>query len=58
MPRPSDENHLTKRRDYAALSLLRFLGEDVEDADLSKLDEIAERESVTLPDQVRQLSIV
>ncbi|HEU0282725.1 MAG TPA: site-specific DNA-methyltransferase [Gallionella sp.] len=47
---------MEERRDYAALSLLRFLGADVEDAEMAKLVATAERECVLVSDQVRQMS--
>ncbi|TAH47686.1 MAG: site-specific DNA-methyltransferase [Betaproteobacteria bacterium] len=49
---------MEERRDYAALSLIRFLDEGLTDAEVSKLVLQAGHESVSVPHAVRQMSLV
>ena len=48
---------MEERRDYAALSLVRFVGDDSADGALAKLIAQAEKASVEIPNRGRQLTI-
>ena len=45
------------RRDYAALSLLRFLEDDLEDTEMADLVAMAEQRSISVPQTARQMTI-
>lgn len=48
---------IEERRDYAALSLVRFLGEDISDEEMAHLVAKAECQAVMVPPAERQLTI-
>ena len=49
---------IEERRDYAALSLIRFLGDDFDDDEIAELVAEAGRKVVILPNASRQMTIV
>lgn len=49
---------MEERRDYAALSLLRFLGDELDDAEIAALVAQAEQTTVTVPCTLRQMLLV